>query len=177
MYLRDPWIVENETRIYLKLLWLLIILGSFGLGVTCALPDAKAQRNTPTAHPLLGAWGVVEDGSLTVGAGLLAFTADGVVTVTSQSGRTGLGSWAATGPHATSGARIIPGKIEPGIMRSAELRVNIAVNPTGAGFTADYELTERTVAGSVDDTSQRGVFGTGIEADGASVCAAPASCV
>jgi hypothetical protein len=157
----------------LKLFWSLIVLGAVGLGAARTLPDADAQHDPSGTHPLIGTWSVVEEGNPTAGSGLLAFTSDGIVTVVGQTGRTGLGSWKATGSRTASGTWILPGEIEPGIVGSAVLQVTLEVVATGARFTADYDLTERTASGSVVDTSQGKVQASRISAEGFNASASP----
>jgi hypothetical protein len=157
----------------LKLIWSLIVLSAVGLGAARALPIADAQQEPSAAHPLVGTWRVVEEGNPTAGAGLLAFTSDGIVTVVGQSGRSGLGSWTATGPRMASGTWILPGEIEPGIAGSAELHVTLEVDARGATFTADYDLTEHTASGARGDTSQGEVRGTRLQVEGFTGAASP----
>src|SRR5829696_1346235 len=125
----------------------LLIVALIVLGIGTMLQDARAD-DCMTAHALIGTWSVVDEDNLTAGVGLLAFTADGIVTVVGPTGRAGLGVWAAIGPHTATGSWVIPGEIEPGIAGSAVLRVTLAVDAAGASVTGDYDLTNVTTSGT-----------------------------
>jgi hypothetical protein len=156
-----------------KLVYLLFGFALLGFAVDRVRPDADAHRDTAGAYPLVGTWTVVEDGNPTAGPGLIAFTADGIVTVVGPTGRTGLGSWMATGPRTATGTWIIPGEIEQGIAGENLLHVSLEVDAAGAGFSADYDLTQRTISGTTVDTSQGTVHGARIQANGPDAVGSP----
>jgi hypothetical protein len=167
-------------------LWLLIVVALLSLSIGGGQPDVAARPVaakaavgcTPTAtaaHSLVGAWSVVDVRNPASGPGVIAFTADGIVTVVGPTGRTGLGSWVATGPRTATGTWIIPGEIEIGEVGSVVLLASIEVDATGTDFSGNYDLTLRTASGTAVETSHGTVAGTRIRVEGPDPTASPSA--
>src|SRR5690349_4122084 len=106
---------------------------------------ADAQDSAQAAmagHPLVGTW-VVDDPSNPTGApSLTVFTSDGVVLDASAAGRTGAGSWKATGPRSGAATFIYVIQGPAGNYRAnVVIRTALDVDASGKTLTARYSYT------------------------------------
>jgi hypothetical protein len=143
--------------------------------------EVEAQLSaTPTPSPtapsrFVGTWRITETGSAPGTLGVLALTADGTVTAVGQSGRTGLGVWASSGPGTAIATWIEPGEIEPGIMGTTEVQTLLVLDATGTSFQATSTAIQRNARGTLQGTTHGTVTGTRLVVSGVSPDASPTS--
>lgn len=130
-------------------------------GVVATLPGAAAAQDAAdssmSGHPLVGSWIIDAGGETSLGA----FTSDGIVIDTENTGLSGIGTWVATGDRTGTMTLITPFKeMEMDITGNVAIRATLEVNETGDSVSLAGSITFFGLDGTVlfsDD-----VTGTGI---------------
>lgn len=107
--------------------------------------DALAQDATPAApagHPIVGAWLIDVDADDPANPpGLVIFRDDGTYLQADPDGRTGVGSWEATGPDTAALTALFHGQDETGdFADTTKVRATVEVADDGDALTAEYTL-------------------------------------